>query len=119
MISSSTFSGFGLSFLELEAERAGLEHDVGAAGEFADEDALAVADELGSDVLVAGGELVHGVDVDAALVREGGAADERRAAARPLVGHLVDEEGKIAQLGELVVAEHAAAHLQLQVRRCW
>ncbi len=109
----------GAFFLELEAERAGLEHDVGAAGQFADEDALVVADERGLDVLVAGGELVDGVDVDAALVREGGAADEGRAAAGALVGDFVDEEGEVAQLGELVVGQDAAAHLELEIGDGW
>jgi hypothetical protein len=107
--------GLRAFLLELEAERAGLEHDVGAAGQFADEDALVVADELGPDVFVTRGELVDGVDVDAALVREGGAADEGRAAAGALVGDLVDEEGEIAQLGEFFVAEDAAVHLKLEI----
>src|SRR6202044_1137958 len=100
-------------FLELEAEGAGLEHDVGASGEFADEAALVVADEFGRDVLVAAGELVDGVDVDAALVGEGGAADEGGASAGTLVGDFVDEEGEVAQLREAFVAEDAEAHFEL------
>src|SRR5476649_2801803 len=35
-----------------------------------------------------------------ALVREGGAADEGRAAAGALVGDFIDEKGEVAQLGE-------------------
>ena len=55
-----------------------LVQDVAAAGEIADQDALAIAHGLGRDVLVGGGILQHGADVHAAFVRKG-ALSRRRA----------------------------------------
>ena len=65
--------------------------DVAAAGEIADQDALAVADELGLDVLVGGGVLQDGADVHAALVGEGALADEGLVVAQRQVGQFGDE----------------------------
>ncbi len=66
-------------------------------------------------MLVAARELVHGVDVDAPLVREGGAADERRASAGTLVGDLIDEKREVAQLRQAFVAQDAKAHFELEI----
>src|ERR1035437_4547906 len=65
-------------FLEAAGEAVLLEliDDVAAAGEVADEDALAVADEFRLDVLVGGGVLEDGADVHAALVGEGAFSNE-------------------------------------------
>lgn len=105
----------GFFFLQLEAERAGLEHDVGASGQFADKHALVITDAFRFDVFVAAGELVDGIDVDAALVGEGGAADKGRTATRALVGDFVHEEGEVAQLRQAFVAKDAMIHLELEI----
>ena len=74
-----------------------LVQDVAAAGEIADQDALAVADGLGRDVLVGGGILQDGADVHAAFVGEGALADERLVVAERQVGQLGDEAADAGQ----------------------
>ena len=68
-----------------------LVEDVAAAGEVADQDALAVADGFRRDVLVGGGVLEDGADVHAALVGEGALADEGLVVAQRQVGQFGDE----------------------------
>ena len=63
-------------------------------------------------MLVAAGELLHGVDVDAALVRERRRADERRAGIVRAVRQFVDEKRHLRQGGE--VRDDFQAHLGLQ-----
>ena len=65
--------------------------DVAAAGQIAEQDALTIADELGLDVLVGGGVLHHGADVNSAFVGEGALADERLIAAHLQIGAIGDE----------------------------
>ena len=65
-----------------------LVHDVAAAGEVADQDALAVADEFRLDVFVGGGILQDRADVHAALVGEGALADEGLVVAQRQIGQL-------------------------------
>ena len=48
-------------------------------------------------------------------MREGGAADEGRTAARALVGDFIDKEGEIAQLGDFFRGQDRAAHLELEI----
>ena len=62
------FSEFGRLIGDVEAQLAGLHHDVAAAGEVADEDMTRVADQRRIDVLVAANHFLHGVDVSAAFV---------------------------------------------------
>ena len=68
-----------------------LVEDVAAAGEIAHQHALAVADRFGRDVLVGGGILQDGADVDAAFVREGALADEGLVVAQRQIGQFGDE----------------------------
>ena len=105
---------FGLvgAFFEVAAELLGLDQDVVLAAEFGNEDVLFVADAGGLDVLVAAASFCDGVDVHAALVGEGGAADERRAGEVRVVGNIVHEIGEIAQLFEM--RDHREAHLELE-----
>ena len=46
---------------------------------------------FGLDVLISGGVLQHGADVDAAFVREGAVADEGLIVAQRQIGQLGDE----------------------------
>ena len=86
-------AGFGRTFFQREAEFGGFDEDVRLAAEFGNEDVLRVSDAAGDDVLVAAGEFLHGVHVHAALVGEGGAADEGGAGEVRVVGNVVDEIG--------------------------
>ena len=79
--------------------------DVAAAGEVADQDALAVADEFGLDVLVGGGVLEYGADVHAALVGEGALADEGLVVAQRQVGQFGDEAADTGESGEFLGAD--------------
>src|ERR1017187_6106712 len=89
--------------------------DIAAAGEVADEDALAVADELGLDVLVGGGVLEDGADVHAALVGEGAFTDEGLVVAQRKVGQLGDEPADAGETGEFIGADGGVVELELEV----
>ena len=70
-----------------------LVENVGPAREVAEQDALAVADGFGRDMLVGRGILEDRADVDAALVREGAVADVGLLVAQRQVGQFGDEAG--------------------------
>ena len=89
--------------------------DVAAAGEVADQDALAVADELRLDVLVGGGILQHGADVDATLVGEGALTDEGLVVAQRKVGQFGDEAADAGQAGELLRTDGGVVELEFEV----
>ena len=57
---------------EFETQFLRLDDDVAAAGKIANENVALIADERRVHVLVAGRKLLHGVDVRAAFVGEGG-----------------------------------------------
>src|ERR1035438_1901081 len=90
-------------------------YDIAAAGKVADEDALAVADELGFDVLVGGGVLEDGADVHAALVSEGAFTDEGLVVAQRKVGQLGDEPADAGETGEFIGADGGVVELELEV----
>ena len=73
--------------------------DVAAAGKIADQHALAIADGFGLDVLVGGGILQHGADVDAAFVGEGALADEGLVVAQRQIGQFGDEAADAGETG--------------------
>ena len=104
-------------FVEAVGEAVLLElvDDVAAAGEVADQDALAVADEFGLDVLVGGGVLEDGADVHAALVGEGALADEGLVVAQRKVGQFGDEAADAGESGELLGADGGVAELEFEV----
>ena len=89
--------------------------DVAAAGEVADQNALAVADEFGLDVFVGGGILQHGADVHAAFVGEGALADEGLVVAQRKIGQFGDEAADAGEAGELLGADGGVAELEFQV----
>ena len=89
--------------------------DVAAAGEVADQHALAIADQFGLDVLVGGGVFQHGADVHAALVGEGALADEGLVVAQRQIGEFGDEAADAGQAGKLLGADGGVAELQFQV----
>ena len=95
-----------------EAHLAGLDGDVAAAGELADEDAAAVADGGRRYVLERGGILRDGVRVHAGLVREGAVAHERPPRVGTPVRHLVHEPREVAQVLELRGAGEIVSHLE-------
>ena len=100
----------------VEPELPRLHDDVAAAGELADQDLAAVADERGIDVLVAAEQLLDGVHVRPALVRERGGAHPRQARVRPDVGDLVDELGQLLEERQRF-GRHGALHqLERQIR---
>gem|GEM_PF-2983755 len=103
--------------LHLQAHLAGLHHDAGAPGHVGDEHAGAVADLGGIDVLVAPGDLVGGVRMHPALVGEGAGPHEGGPQVRPLVRHVVDVEGKVAELREVFPAGEGIALLEDEVRQ--
>ena len=72
------------------------------AGHLADQDLAAVADALGRDVLVGAGVLLHRVDVHAALVGEGAAADVGLAGHEVQVGRFVDVPADVGEVLERV-----------------
>ena len=90
--------------LELEAELLRLAHDGALAGELGDDDALLVAHPRGVDVLEGLRRLLHGGDVHAALVGEGGAAHVGRVRPDGRVGHVGDEVRRLGEALELLVA---------------
>src|ERR1035438_1195424 len=92
-----------------------LKDDIAAAGKVADEDALAVADEFGLDVLVGGGVLEDGADVHAAFVSEGAFADEGLVVAQRKVGQLGDEAADAGETGEFVGTDGGVVELELKV----
>ena len=61
------------------------------AAELGNKDGLLVADAGGRDVLVAVGELLHGIHMHAAFVREGRAPDEGGAGEMGVIGNVVHE----------------------------
>ena len=89
--------------------------DVAAAGEVADEDALAVADEFRLDVLVGGGVLEDGADVHAALVGEGAFADEGLVVAQRKVGQFGDEAADAGETGEFLGADGGVVEFEFEV----
>ena len=89
--------------------------DVAAAGEVADQDALAVADEFRLDVLVGGGVLEDGADVHAALVGEGALADEGLVVAQRKVGQFGDEAADAGEAGEFLGADGGVVELEFEV----
>ncbi len=95
--------------------------DVAAAGEVAHQDALAVADEFGLDVLVGGGVLEHGADVHAALVGEGALADEGLVVAQRQVGQFAMKRQTPARLasfsGPMVVWPSFSSRLAMTLAR--
>ncbi len=105
--------GFGAALGERVTEFLGFHEDVTLAAEFGDEDVLPVADELGLDVLVGAGELLHGVDVHAALVGKGGGADEGCPRVVGNVGEFVDEEADFVELAE--IGNDRRVHLELKI----
>ncbi len=78
------------------------------------EDALRVADARGVDVLEGLRGLLDGGDVQASLVREGGAPHVRGVRTEGDVGQLGDEVRRLGEALELRVAQHPVPHLQLQ-----
>ena len=88
---------FRAAFDQGIAERARLRQDVALAGQLGNEDVLPVADLRRVHVLVAARQLLHRVDVDAALVRERRRADERRAGIVRAVGQFIDEKRQFGQ----------------------
>ena len=99
----------------VDAELVDLDEQVALAGELADEDAAAVADETGVDVLVGALVLHDAGDVVAGLVGEGALADEGGLGVRHEVGELVDVVGDLGEARELVVLDDVDAHLELEV----
>ena len=79
-----------------------------------DQVAAAVSRRLRILLLVAAGVLVHGVDVDAALVGIGALADEGLAVVVGDVGRLGEEAREVHQPRHLVAADGGPPHLQLQ-----
>ena len=104
-------------FLEAVGQAVLLElvDDVAAAGKVADQDALAVADEFRLDVLVGGGVLEDGADVDAALVGEGAFADEGLVVAQRKVGQLGDEAADAGETGEFLGADGGVVEFEFEV----
>ena len=80
--------------IELEPVRARRLDHVVAPAQLADQDAPLVADARGVDVLVRARVDRDGLDVDPALVRERGVADERQPRVRGEVRDLVDVRGR-------------------------
>ena len=88
--------------------------DVAAAGKIADEDALPIADKLGSDVFVRGGILHNGADVHAALMREGALADVRLVFPHRQVGQIGNVAACGSQRLELIRADRCKAEFELE-----
>ena len=88
----------------------------GRAGELAQQQPALVADLFRPDVLVRRRVLPHRVHVQPALVREGGAADERLRDRQRHVRHVVDEARGLRQQLQVLGGQAAPLELQLQVR---
>src|SRR5260370_3927585 len=89
--------------------------DVAAAGEIADQDTLAVADEFRLDVLVGGGVLEDGTDMHAALVGEGALADEGLVVAQWKGGEFGNEAAYASEARAFVGAAGGVAALEFEV----
>src|SRR5581483_10219247 len=92
-----------------------LVNNIAAAGQVRDEHALAVADELGIDVLIGLAVLENARDVHAALVRERAVAHVRLMLVGAQIRQLVEEMRRVAQLLELLVLDAVLAHLELEI----
>ena len=102
--------------VDLEPELASPLDHIAAAALLADDDVAAVADDTRIQVLVrprVGGDRV---DVDAALVRECGVADERQARVRLDVGDVVDVAREFRQAVEVLSGGTLDAELEHEVR---
>ena len=86
-----------------------------APGELGDEQLARVADQPGLDVLEGRAVGAHAGHVQAALVREGVAPDVGLGPVGRAVEQLVDEVRGLGQARQLLVGQHATAHLELEV----
>ena len=100
----------------VEAELLRLAHHGALARELRDDDAALVADLGGVDVLERLRRLLDGGDVQAALVRERGAADVGRVRPYGRVDHVGDEVRGLGEALELLVADDGEPHLELERR---
>ena len=75
----------------------GLDHDITASGQVANEHPARVAHAGGIDVLVAASEFLHGVDVLAAFMGKSSRAYPRQARIVPDIGNLIDELRQLLQ----------------------
>ena len=100
--------------LEPMAELLGADARVRAAAELRHDESALVADEPRVDVLVAALDLGDRGAVDAALVRERGAADERLVLGRRDVRDLGDATRQRRQLAELAAADGSEREVGLE-----
>ena len=109
-------AGGGRFFFDGDTEFAGFHHDVGAAREFADEDALTIADRGWLDVFETGGKFIDRIDVHAAFVGEGGTTDEGGTWIVVEVGEFVDKAGKFGKLAEIALRQDFFAEFEFKKR---
>ena len=109
-------AGGGRFFFDGDTEFAGFHHDVGSAREFADEDALTIADRGRLDVFEAGGKFIDRIDVHAAFVGEGGTTDEGGTGIVMKVGEFVDKAGKFGELAEIALGQDFFSEFEFKKR---
>ncbi len=109
-------AGGGRFFFDGDTEFTGFHHDVGAAREFADEDALTITDRGRLDVFKTGGKFINRVDVHAAFMGEGGTTDEGGTWIVVEVGEFVDKAGKFGELAEIALGQDFFAEFEFEKR---
>ena len=101
---------------DVEPELLRFHDDVAAPGELADQHLPAVAHERRIDVLIAAKQLLDGVHVRAALVRERGGPHPGQPRIRPDIGHFVDELRELLEERNRLGRHRALLQLDCKIR---